>query len=80
MWNNYKIRIVFLISLKKEDMREIFYLQNTIFHHCFDPEILKHLKTVREIISYFEENEEPSGRCDRGDGSFVSFCLQQEPG
>ena len=57
MWNNYKIRIVFLISLAKEDMNELFYLQNTIFHKCYDIEKMKHLKTLEEIQNYYKTRE-----------------------
>lgn len=57
MWNGHKIRYVFMISFRKEDMREIFYLKNAIFHMYYDPGVTKHFKTIEEIRKYYTECE-----------------------
>lgn len=54
MWNNYRIRIVFMLSLSAEDMNELFYLQETIFHRAFLPEELKILKAKEEIADFYQ--------------------------
>lgn len=53
IWNRHKIRIAFMVSLTKEDANELFYLQNTVFHRKFEPEILKTFKTISEIKDHF---------------------------
>ncbi len=55
MWNKLKIRIVFMVSFAKEDMRELFYLQNVIFHRKYDPDVLKQFKTLEEIKEYYKD-------------------------
>lgn len=55
IWNKLKIRIVFMVSFTKEDMRELFYLQNIIYHRKYDPETLKHFKTLDEIKEFYKD-------------------------
>ena len=55
MWNKHKIRIVFMVSLTKEDMKELFYLQDVIYHKNYSVEKLKNLKTLEEIREFYKD-------------------------
>jgi len=57
MWNKYKIRIVFMVSFAKEDMNELFYLQNALFHRRYDPDRLKGIHTIEELKEFYKDNK-----------------------
>lgn len=54
VWNSHKIRTVFMLSLKKEDMNQLFYIMNNIYGPLLRPDDLKRFKTIKELKEYYK--------------------------
>lgn len=55
-WNSHKVRIVVTAALTEEDMPVLLQLTNFLYEDAYNYEVIKNLKTKREILAYLRNS------------------------